>query len=276
MRVAGVRLDLDDVDFHLMACRTCGFQFKSPGIPQEKLIACYEAANNDHWGLDVNPIERNFDRMASAIARHARGNRVLDIGCFNGAFLNYLGDQWERFGLEPSVQAAKVARQRHVDVLGDTIEAIGKNVTFDVITAFDVIEHVIDPKSFFSQVRQHLRPGGIFVASSGDTETIGWRLQKSRYWYCSCLPEHVSFFNETCLDFVASEYQMQSISHEHMSHKRTPLSDRILQGFNGYSYAVLMRTNWLGLPFFRRKFEQRAGTAWGANKDHFLHVMKAI
>ena len=273
-RVAGTVIDLEGKQYHLLRCLECGFQFKSPMLDEGKLLACYAAATNDHWGFEVDPIKRNFDRMRAAIDRHATGKRVLDIGCFNGAFLDYLGASWDRYGVEPCIGARLVAQQRGVDVLGDTINEISVETKFDVITAFDVIEHIVEPFPFFRSIQQRLNPGGIFVASSGDTDTLGWRLQGARYWYCSYLPEHVSFFSKQTLDFIGDKLQMKTVNHEHMSHKRAPLNERVTQGFNGYSYSILLHTGWLGLSVFRNKFSARAGTAWGAATDHFLHVFQ--
>jgi len=260
---------------HLMKCKVCDFQFKSPSIPEEKLLACYAAAEDNHWGAVVNPIERNFDRLASAIRKNAKGKSILDIGCFNGAFLEYLGSDWDRYGVEPCESAKKVAKTRGVNVLADTINLIPAESKFEVITAFDVIEHIVDPNSFFQRVRTHLAPGGVLVLSSGDTQSISWRLQGARYWYCSYLPEHFSFFCKKTLNFLGERYGMVTISHDHMSHKRTQLSERLFQSFNGLVYAGLLRFNWMGLTKLKTKFSERAGTSWVSANDHFIHVFRS-
>src|SRR5688572_6183644 len=100
--VAGVVLDLGDTRFVLRRCPRCEFQFKDPPIDSEKLMACYAAADSAKWELDPDPWQRQFDILGELLAAHARGRRVLDVGCFNGALLAYLGDGWQRFGVEPS------------------------------------------------------------------------------------------------------------------------------------------------------------------------------
>jgi cyclopropane fatty-acyl-phospholipid synthase-like methyltransferase len=198
------------------------------------------------------------------------------VGCFNGAFLDYLGPDWDRHGVEPSRLAAGLARTRGVQVHARLLDDLPATETFDVITAFDVIEHVVDPALFFGMIRRHLRPNGIAVFSSGDTDSLSWRLQLARYWYCSYLPEHVSFYCRHALNYLASANQMVSVHHSHMSHKRTALSVQAKQAAKGVAYAMLLRLNWLGLPSVRAKYAKRGGTDWVAARDHFVHVMKAL
>lgn len=273
LNVAGVPINVEGLDFRLMRCRSCAFQFKFPQIPEERLLECYLQADSGHWGEEVDARHRNFDRVKAAIDRHSRGRKVLDVGCFTGAFLDYLGPQWERFGVEPSVAAAAVARQRGVQVLGATLADVAGQEQFDVIVAMDVLEHLIDPAPFFRRIGQLLRPGGIFVASTGDTAAWTWRLQGSRYWYCSYLVEHVSFYCQRTMSVLAAQSGMHSIAHERMSHKREPLGVQFHQALKGVTHALGSRLGWLGIPPLRRKFSRRAGTVWIASHDHMIHVM---
>ncbi|HTY03046.1 MAG TPA: class I SAM-dependent methyltransferase [Rhodocyclaceae bacterium] len=133
------------------------------------------------WQLAHDAIERRFPEMPA----------VLDVGCFDGRFLGSLGSA-KRYGIEISDSAAAVAAQRGVTILGHDFEDIDTTLRFDVITAFDVIEHAEDPRAFLESLNQRLLPGGLLVVSTGDLDAWSWRMAGSRYWYCA-IPEHISF-----------------------------------------------------------------------------------
>jgi SAM-dependent methyltransferase len=66
--------------------------------------------------------------------------------------------------------------------------------SFDVITAFDVLEHVYDPREFLEQVQMWLRPGGIFFAKLPNIDS--WEAKIfGTYWYGLELPRHLSHFS---------------------------------------------------------------------------------
>ena len=111
-RVAGVPIDLGGTVFRLRRCRRCGFQFKDPPINGANLLACYAGAAPDHWEERPDPRKRRFDTLRTLLERHTPGQRILDVGCFNGAILGYLGDDWQRFGLEPARAAGGVGPRR--------------------------------------------------------------------------------------------------------------------------------------------------------------------
>jgi SAM-dependent methyltransferase len=258
----------------LLRCTGCAFEFKWPPIPEDKLLACYGAAAPDHWGGEVDARERNFDRIAQALARNAKGRRILDVGCFNGAFLDYLGPSWDRFGVEPNGRAAEIARSRGVRVMGETIEQIAEDAPYDVVTALDVVEHIVDPLPFFVRVARLLKPEGIMVLTTGNTESWTWRLQQNRYWYCSYIPEHVSFYQRRTMVALAARSGLRSIDQIAMSHKRAPFREQATQSLKGIAFAVGLRLGWLGVPALRRRFVRRAGTNWIAARDHMIHVMR--
>ncbi len=92
--------------------------------------------------------------------------RVLDVGCGPGLFLEALGPAWERFGTDVSRWAVAEARRR---VPAASIECSSAEFApfegpFDLITAFDVLEHLPDPEGAISVLRKRLCPGGALLA----------------------------------------------------------------------------------------------------------------
>lgn len=108
---------------------------------------------------------RFYRRLVERGAPSGRAPRILDIGCAFGAFLSSLGPEWERFGVDVSrfatdraagaVPGARFARAG--------IDEIPFPGPFDVITAFDVIEHIPSLTAVASSVRSRLAAGGRFV-----------------------------------------------------------------------------------------------------------------
>jgi SAM-dependent methyltransferase len=273
--VAGVPIDLNGARFCLARCEGCGFCFKDPPIPEERLLRCYREARGDHWGEDPDPRRRRFDQLVELAARHAPGRRVLDVGCFNGAMLAQFGSQWERFGVEPSSEAAQMAERRGVRILGAQLESVPPGLRFDAIMAVDVLEHMPAPLAFFRAVRERLVPGGVFVAVTGDTGAFSWRLEGSAYWYCS-LVEHVSFYDQRSMGELARRSGMASCEHTRRPHGRSGLAERTLEMGKNALYIAMRRTGGLGVPALRRLFVDRRAPGWLTASDHMFHVMKRI
>ncbi len=106
-----------------------------------------------------------YRRLVERGAPTDRTPRILDIGCAFGAFLSALNPEWQRFGTDVSqfatdraaaaVPGAKFARA--------DIDEIPFSGPFDIVTAFDVIEHIASLDAVAALVRSRLAPGGHFV-----------------------------------------------------------------------------------------------------------------
>jgi SAM-dependent methyltransferase len=272
--VAGVPIDLPRGAHRLVACRPCGFQFKHPPIDPSLLLQCYTAAAADHWGESPDPTLRRFDAIQDALEHHARGGRVLDVGCFNGALLHFLGDDRRLYGVEPSHHAARLAAARGVRILGPTVQEIPAGTEpFDAVLAIDVIEHVGDPRTLVAQLASLLRPGGVLVLLTGNTDSWAWRLQGSRYWYCS-LPEHVSFFNRRSLDSLARGCGLTMVECQPVRHKRLGLSYWSRDALKSFIFIAGRATGGFGLPRLRRLCCERRGPTIQSAKDHVLCVLR--
>jgi SAM-dependent methyltransferase len=198
---------------------------------------------------------------------------VLDIGCANGALLQHFGPSWDRCGIEPSAPAAALAQSRGIRVLAPTIETLAPEERFDVILAIDVVEHIVDPLPFFARVARHLGPGGAFLLYTGDTGAPTWRLEGSRYWYCS-LAEHVSFYDSRSLAEIGSRCGLRLESHRRMSHARTTVSDKTLCTIKNIAFLIGFYGRGFGVPPLRRLFLRHHAPSWMPAPDHMLVSMR--
>ena len=95
-------------------------------------------------------------------------SRVLEIGCADGRFRDYLGERHEYWGVEPVEAAARVAAARLDKVLVGTYQETVNQLPddyFDLVICNDVIEHMVDPDGFFQSLPRKIKKGGCVVAS---------------------------------------------------------------------------------------------------------------
>lgn len=109
----------------------------------------------------------------AAIKRLTEGRRLLDVGCATGFFMEAAAEEgFDVRGVEFSTVAISLARPDIRDRIlrGDVNALRGQGADkFDVVTAFDIIEHVQSPASFLKDIREILQPGGVLAISSPDT-----------------------------------------------------------------------------------------------------------
>jgi SAM-dependent methyltransferase len=275
--VAGVTIDLGGEEFWLRHCPVCRFQFKYPAISQELLLACYAQAGDSHGGYAVDPHSRRFDLLKAMLEQSLRGRRVLDIGCYTGDFLHYLGKGWDLNGVEPSIGAAAVSRDKGINILGPTLEHLlrasdGQVCKFDAIVALDLIEHLADPQAFFRQVSSLLAPDGALLLLTGDTGSLSWTLQKSLYWYCS-LPEHCSFYSRPTIKFLGDQHGLVIKDYYRKSHWRQQPQRIAWDWARNSAYSIARSARGFGLRAVREKTMTRGAPGWLSASDHMFCLM---
>jgi spore maturation protein CgeB len=147
------------------------------------------------WSSELNLVHpETFFRMQKRMdfvekfvpneLKYPRG-RLLDIGCSTGNFL--LEAQlryWEACGIEISEQAAQVGRENYgLKILtGVLADDSFDSESFDVVCAWDVIEHVADPAPFMANVHRVLKRGGLLIMNTPNVNSadalhagVNWR-----------------------------------------------------------------------------------------------------
>jgi len=196
--VAPDRFHLRNVVYRLVRCLSCTCVWLAdPPKSQDMGLHYDEDYHKAIVKAGEGSAEIRWKNQRNIISRYKNGGRLLDIGCSSGGFLSTMkGTDWQLFGIEmePSTaQRAKSASGAEVFV-GDAVEALFPEGSFDVITSFDVLEHVYDPVQFLTKVLEWLKPGGIFYAilpniSSWEARIFG------TYWYGLELPRHLFHFS---------------------------------------------------------------------------------
>jgi len=90
---------------------------------------------------------------------------LLELGCAFGKFVNFLPKNWNIYGLDPSNFAINKARQiaPHANLAVASLPNIPFKENFDIITAFDVLEHIPSLKKTIHNIKKKSAPAGIFL-----------------------------------------------------------------------------------------------------------------
>lgn len=201
-------------EFDVLSCRICANAWRSNMYSRQRIREIYvDSGYADHPYFEIT--ERgetvdarriaNFQKALSLLESRAPGRRLLDIGCGAGAFLATAKQRgWQPHGVELSPSLSRrCAETVKVPVSNSSFEdaPLGAN-SFDVITFWDVIEHVTDPMSCLSKAFEVVAPGGHVLFCTPDEESFLARLGKLLYRlgykypsYALHPPNHTYFFS---------------------------------------------------------------------------------
>lgn len=142
----------------LFRCEGCGFRFFDPALAGKEIF--YRQLESATYFSDCRP---EFVRTLQ-FAKGRRAKAVLDVGCGTGAFLDMARQNgMVTHGLELNKAAAKNAEAKGHIVFNELLSELNPgtfNERFDLITLFQVLEHVPDPVQMMHQAAKLLRPGG--------------------------------------------------------------------------------------------------------------------
>lgn len=123
-------------------------------------------------------------------------NKYLDIGCADGSLVEILNNYGiKASGLDISKDAISGGVSRGLDLNVSDLKKINyDDCSFDFITAFDLLEHLDEPKNVLTEIKRILSDDGLFLFS-----TLGIsRLENDEYWFNNSL-EHLIYYNEDIL-----------------------------------------------------------------------------
>jgi SAM-dependent methyltransferase len=202
--------------YDLVRCNGCSLVFVG-NPPAAADVEAFYSADAEYHGELLDPAHPAFAKMRDIARQHLRmlervvpwphDLKLLDIGCSSGLFLDQAREAgFEVFGAELSPDTAAFARTHFgLDVhRGDWREASYADGTFDVITLFDVIEHLPDPAAELAAIARLLKPGGLLLQSTPDIDGLFPRLSyqlanRLDYWPHPEPPHHLYQFSARTL-----------------------------------------------------------------------------
>ena len=213
--------------FHYVTCQNCHTLYVSNRPPLDQLLKFYsQSVSSTYWTrsffqpvLEARRKKIFLPRVKSVVTEFGTDRNwvIGDVGAGFGIFLDELRKKWveSRFiALEPSFAQAEICRGLGLDVECCFAEELaGYDGAFDLLTSFELFEHLTDPSKFVRKMHRLLKPGGHFLMTTlngkGFDIQLLWEKSKS-----VTPPHHLNFFNPNsiCLLLESSGFENVSIT----------------------------------------------------------------
>jgi len=208
----------------IVRCKECELVYASPLLNQQAIIQdgpvignsekdtlastkfeefreCWEMsllpAKLEEWPVGKLSASKVLDRIENLVRPPGR---LLDFGCGWGFFLGLAKERgWDTFGIEPLPAHAAHARDIFAaSVVTDTLrQDTFASRSFDLITAFQVFEHLPDPRENLLKLHAALKVGGVIHIAVPNIDTWGVRLLGKRHRHF--VQDHLTFFSPMTL-----------------------------------------------------------------------------
>jgi 2-polyprenyl-3-methyl-5-hydroxy-6-metoxy-1,4-benzoquinol methylase len=198
-----------DGEIKLMKCTSCGLMFYIPQVSgDEHFYAVLQKTNNYYRG--------NKEEYVFAAKNIKDGADVLDVGCGKGEFKKFI-QNCNFTGLEFSPDAIKAGTKDGCLILDQSIEDHAKHYPrkYDVVTAFQVLEHVTNVQSFIKSCADCVKPGGKLIIAVPSEESY---LQYSTNSILNMPPHHITRWTDTALSNIADiiDFKLDVIYHDNL------------------------------------------------------------
>jgi len=186
----------------IVQCQRCGLVYTSPRLDRQDIANTYEAVQDPLYLEEREGRVLTFEHHLKPLERITGapdGRPLLDVGCYTGVFVEIaMRHGWDAWGLEPSYWAVEEARKRGLHVVQGTLDTADLPESFfDVVTLWDVIEHLTDPRSALRHAHRLLKPDGLLVVHTIDIESLFARLMRARWPWL--MEMHIYYFSRRTL-----------------------------------------------------------------------------
>jgi SAM-dependent methyltransferase len=205
----------------VIECAVCGLVYKTP-VPQPGFLS--EIFAREAAGKWMTP--QGFAHEAAAL-QHRVGRRafdVLDVGAAGGPLLRACAER----GVSGRRSALDVVHYPGLEahLAGEFIRGridmpslAWSGNPYDVVTMFDVLEHLYQPPVAFQNLRALVKPRGWVVIETGSADSF-WpvRFGRNQWWYVRLIEHHV-FWSRRALDHAAAANGFEVVDWEKRRHK---------------------------------------------------------
>jgi len=179
----------------LVKCNSCGLVFCEPIPSQQELNNYYKvyAYENNYY----SPItKQRYIELLKKFEQFRVTNNLLDVGCGNGFFLEVAKNHgWNVYGTEYSEKAIEILQEKRIKAFKGELNINNfKPEMFDIITSFEVMEHINNPQEEIRKFNYLLRKEGGLYITTPNFNSVSRNLLKQK-WNIINFPEHLTYYS---------------------------------------------------------------------------------
>jgi 2-polyprenyl-3-methyl-5-hydroxy-6-metoxy-1,4-benzoquinol methylase len=197
---------------YLVKCNSCGFVFSQAIPSSEELEKHYEGYGRNDY---LSPITiKRYHELLDKMEPYRKTNRLIDVGCGIGYFLEVAKERgWEVYGTEFTDEAVEICRNKGITMHKGPLDSGNyEGLDFDVVTSFEVIEHINNPIEELNHFYELLRKEGlVYVTTPNFNSLLRYRLKEK--YNVIAYPEHLSYYTPKTLKkvFISTGFKTQKI-----------------------------------------------------------------
>ena len=144
---------------------------------------------------------------------HRKSNRLLDVGCGIGLFLEMAKERsWEVYGTEFSDRAVAICAEKGISMQQGPLDSRNYEPgTFDVVTSFEVIEHLNNPVQVVGNMAAILQPKGLLYLTTPNFNSLSRDVLKQE-WNVIGYPEHLAYYTPSTMKSLLKRQGFSHIS----------------------------------------------------------------
>lgn len=206
---------------NIFICGSCGLAFVSPIPRVGRILGTINKVSGTFYKEYVKEkkyYDVYFGEKLEEIKKIKSTGFLLDVGCGPGTFLKLAQEGgFKVSGVELSNEAVSFCKKEGLNVYHGTINSNKlRSKRFDIITAFQLLEHVQKPDKFLNGIYRRLKPNGIILLTTPDREGIAPRIL-GKHWFGYYNLEHNYYFTITSLKNLINKAGFNTLTYKRES-----------------------------------------------------------
>ncbi len=209
--------------FNYVKCNDCGLVYMNPQVIQEDISLIYPSTYSPHFSRKKKKSTGLIAMLGNCFFSMAKikkviykslnnQSKVLDIGCGSGSILNIIKNKTgsQVYGVDISENAVQTAKKEYgINVFkGDIKEVTWTDKYFDVITAWQYLEHVNDPNKNIEIMSRLLKDNGWLILGVPNSDSLHAKWFKNK-WYALDCPRHLCIWSPQTMTALLDKYGLE-------------------------------------------------------------------